>query len=144
LRKVQEDIGPGLLMSDMNAALGLTQLHELPKFLERREELYDFYLRASLKGHHKSLHQVVEGRPPLFSYAILPEKGIKEIIAYVKKYNVETSMAFEKSSMEKVEQLSTLCPNAYSISLRCMLLPFYPSLSSSVVNTILKVLSTLP
>ncbi len=156
LRNSLADIEPELLMSDFNAALGLGQLKELSRGLERRREIASLYSQALLQGRHRALAQVNEGEPSWFCFPVAFERGLKDARAYAKKKDVPTRMAFERvllgtcvegqggEGAEGASPEAASCPVAASLMLRCLLFPLHPGVSKSLAAKVAKVIATLP
>ncbi|MBE3133215.1 MAG: hypothetical protein IMZ55_07060 [Acidobacteria bacterium] len=69
---------------------------------------------------------------------------MKEARAYAMKKGVEAVPAFSDTVAAVDEPLAEACPRARSLMLRCLLFPLYPMLAKRDVETISKVLATLP
>ncbi|MCA1754260.1 MAG: DegT/DnrJ/EryC1/StrS family aminotransferase [Spirochaeta sp.] len=165
------------MLPDMNAALGLTQMRELPRFIERRMEISAYFQKAIAPGAHKSLHQSGDAENLCYAFPVVLETGVGVVLEYAKKKKVVTQHAFSDSILAHLIRLhtdrlhsdgsagnavqapSTLqqsAPHAHSVPhpdsfpvardlvRRCILFPIYPTLSRQEVETVSRVLSTLP
>ena len=132
-------------LPDMNAALGISQIRELPRFLQKRSEIGRLFREALRRSRHVPLLQ--EGESLDFGFPILVKDGRPEVRRYVEKKNIQTEHAF-KYAIAALEGLSTAesepLPQAEQLLWRCLLFPLYPSLSRKDVQLMCKVLSTLP
>ena len=135
-------------LPDMNAALGLTQVKQLPRFLSRRRDILARYLRAVQRGAH---HVPLQGRGGEEVFPALPvviDSSPREVEKYARKHGVQTRRAFEDSvfAMEGSawEEERRSFPNAVALAGRTMLFPLYPSLSAREVELVERVLTTLP
>jgi len=145
LATIAETLDPGSRLPDMNAALGRTQLSESESFLERRREVGDLFGRAVLRSHHKLPLRVFGDSDPAWSCVVLAESGTADIISYARKRQVETKLAFEASVLSSwEEQDPKQYPNACALSLRTLLFPLYPGLRKKEIESIDRVLATLP
>jgi perosamine synthetase len=97
LKRVGEAMIEEQLLPDMNAALGLTQIKELEKFIERRKEIAQHYGRSLLQSRHKTLVQRGEAENTYFSFPVLIEMGLKDVQAFARKKAIETAPAFANS-----------------------------------------------
>ncbi|GAB6089890.1 DegT/DnrJ/EryC1/StrS family aminotransferase [Spirochaeta dissipatitropha] len=145
-------------LSDLNAALGVTQLKELPNRLQRRQEIAEILHRAVQQSRHRLLVQSGDAEQVYFGLPLIVETGRKEVEAYAKKKGVETRPAFEGSiidaygieeSEEPEELQQILCPvaavpNAAGLWRRCLLFPLYPSLPRPQIQELSKILVSLP
>jgi len=132
------------LLSDMNAALGVSQIREFEKDFELREEIYQLFLSSLRKGKHGTLSGNPDERTIRASLPVLVKGNRQEVQKYAQKKNVETTLAFRGCCLE--EELGDLivCPVAETLILNCILFPLYPSLGKTNSETIARVLATLP
>jgi perosamine synthetase len=144
LKKLPESSLSYWPLADMNAALGLSQLQGLERFVLARRELASAFSQSLLKSRHKTLVQKVEADNVLSSFPVLLKDGLKEARLYAQRKEVETVPAVEDSPVTLDEEVAASCPHARSMALRCLLFPLYPVLARKDVETISKVLSTLP
>ena len=112
------------LLPDMNAALGLSQLKELERFLRLRQEISEAYLQAIVRSRHGALtagvgvsgqpgaagqpEQVSASRQPAlgvstevgetravaYAFPVVVKGGLKDVRQYAAKRGVETRRAF--------------------------------------------------
>jgi len=144
LQEVVSEFDETVILSDMNAALGVSQIKEFEKDFELREEIYQLFLSSLRKGKHGHLTGHQEERIIRASLPVLVKGNRQEVQKYAQKKNVETTLAFRGCCLE--EELGDLifCPVAETLILNCILFPLYPSLGKSNSETIAKVLATLP
>jgi perosamine synthetase len=144
LRNVAERLAMVELMPDMNAALALSQLKDLEKFLEKRRGLSDMYGQSLARAHKKALAQSVEGTPACFGCVVVLESGVKDVRAYAKKKEVDTVMAFDGSCVAAGLVPDGLAPQAVSLANRALAFPLHPRIGKTAAQKIAKVLATLP
>ncbi len=156
------------LLPDMNAALGIAQLKELPRYLTRRSEIAERFAAQVLRSsRHRGLVTPATEGAAGHLYPVLLNSSVKDVIAYARKNDVEVIPAFDDSIIAVCERRTAEAsedemvtdqppdedtrllsaeqfPSAYSLFLRCVLFPLYPSLTNREVEHIGKVLSTLP
>lgn len=148
LAQQAESLPPEVYLPDMNAALARTQLKELDGFMERRAAIAEALRRAALRGRHRLFHGGEAGEAVPFSFPLVIQSSVNEVQVYARKKNVETSHAFARSiiaSRFDSEELDARThPHAFGFSLRCLLFPLYAGLSQKEVETIEKVIATLP
>jgi dTDP-4-amino-4,6-dideoxygalactose transaminase len=70
--------------------------------------------------------------------------SVKDVVAYAKKKEVDTVLAFEGSLLGAGLVPESSCPNARSIALRCLLFPLHQRIGATSAQKIAKVLATLP
>jgi dTDP-4-amino-4,6-dideoxygalactose transaminase len=144
LRNMAERLTVVELMPDMNAALALSQLKDLEKFLEKRRGLSELYAQSLARAHKKALAQSAEGTPACFGCVVVLESGVKDVRAYAKKKEVDTVMAFEGSCVAAGLVPDGLAPQAVSLANRALAFPLHPRIGKTAAQKIAKVLATLP
>jgi dTDP-4-amino-4,6-dideoxygalactose transaminase len=138
---------PGELLPDFNAALGITQIKNIEKFIERRKEIAAIFSHSARQTRHKMLSQKGEAENIFFSFPLLLASGMKDVQAYARKKGIETGAAFTESILAWLpdgDAAAKNYPAARSFLLRCLLFPLYPALTKSSIEQMAKVLSTLP
>jgi dTDP-4-amino-4,6-dideoxygalactose transaminase len=144
LRNISETLVPEERMSDMNAALAVSQIKDLDKFLEKRRDLAELYAQSLVRSHRKYLSPSIECEPSHFGCVVVLESGIKDVRAYAKKKDVDTVLAFEDSCMMKGFVPEGMCPVAASLANRAVAFPLNQRIGKSAAQKIAKVLATLP
>jgi len=135
----------GELLPDMNAALGINQVRELPRFLQKRDEIAQVLREALLRSRHSSLLE--EGTSVNFSFPVIVKEGRPEVRRYAEKRGIQTEAAFSDAvlSAEGADSAAVRpYPNAEQLLWRTLLFPLYPSLARKDIQLLSKVLSTLP
>ncbi len=144
LKNICENISPTLKLGDMNCALAFSQLRDLDKFIEKRSELAKLFEQSLARAHKKALVQAVEGKPAYYSCVVVLESGIKDVIAYAKKKDIPTLMAFEMTCIGIGAMPEGSCPHARSLVNRALAFPLHPRIGKGMAQKIAKVLATLP
>ncbi len=144
LKKIAEASPLYSPLADMNAALGISQVQALEKFILVRREIQSAYAQSVPKSRHKPLVQKGEAENVLCAFPMVLSTGMKDARAYAMKKNVETVPAFAESAVSRDDTADFPCPNARSLSLRCLLFPLYPMMGKRDVEAVQKVLATLP
>lgn len=132
------------LLPDMNAAIGLSQLKQINDLLDIRNELDDLFRQSVMRSNHKALIQKGEGKNTNYSFPVLLSTSLQKVQHYVKKYKVETGLAFGDSIISSNEDIYRSFTNARTLALRCLLFPLYPTLKKSDIDVITKLLAVLP
>lgn len=145
-----KELAAGLLpesrLSDLNAALGITQLAELQKQLTRREELAERFSQALGRGRHVTPAQPETASPVWPVFSVVLEGSVKDAATYARKYGVETESSFSGSYLAghaTAEEAASVI-RAQGFLLRTLSFPLYPRLGKEQVTTIERVLATLP
>jgi dTDP-4-amino-4,6-dideoxygalactose transaminase len=129
-------------LPDINAALAVVQFKEAQKNIERRKEIARVYEQASLRTKHKRFLPISENENNYYSFCLVLETGLKDVIAYAKKKEISVENAFEKSIA--AAGLCGGCPVSNSLALRTVLFPMYPRLRAKDAEHISKLIMTLP
>jgi perosamine synthetase len=144
LKRILEISRGYTILSDLNAAIGLSQFKQLPLFLETRSEIADIYSKALMRSKHSTLVQKGNGQNVYFSFPVIVSQGIMEVRKFAKKHLLETHAAFNETVITRHDEIYNTFPNAKNLLLRCVLFPLYPALGKRNVEEIAKVLSVLP
>jgi dTDP-4-amino-4,6-dideoxygalactose transaminase len=147
LSKLSRQPLPGELLPDFNAALGITQVKNIEKFIEKRKEIAGVFSHAAMQARHRMLSQKGDAENIFFSFPLLLASGMKDIQAYARKKGIESEAAFTGSILAYLAEEDAAAkkyPVARSFLLRCLLFPLYPALAKTSVEMITRVLSTLP
>lgn len=143
-------------LSDMNAALGLTQLKQLERFLDRRRELAARFTQALGASRHRVPPQNGDAENVFYALPVLVSSSVRDVEAYARNHGVSVERALGDSVLAVLNPTSEddrdsgdavtdpPYPNALALSGRLVLFPLYPSLSGADQDRIVRVLSTLP
>jgi dTDP-4-amino-4,6-dideoxygalactose transaminase len=151
---------PEYCLPDMNAAMAVIQFRESTKNLDKRREIAAVYNQSALRTRHR---RFVAGENLIYNnyaFSLILETGLKDVKTYARKKDILVESAFTETLIGTItengdegagpdpEQTGGLgaefCPEAYSLSLRTVLFPLYPRLSSTEVERISKLILTLP
>ncbi len=133
----------GELLPDMNAALGINQVRQLPRFLQKRDEIAEVFREALQRSRHSLLF---EGGVN-FSFPVVVKGGRPEVRRYAEKRGIQAEAAFADALLSVEGTTPTTArkyPNAERLLWRTLLFPLYPSLARKDIQLLCKVLSTLP
>lgn len=158
LNKASSGVSREVFLADLNAALGVAQLKELPNRLIRRQEIAEILHRSAQQSRHRLLVQSGDAEQVYYSLPIVVETGRKDVEAYAKKKGVETRPAFQDSVIDRYgvedgvpagDGSKILCrtadvPNAAVLWRQCVLFPLYPSLPNPHIKELAKILVSLP
>lgn len=147
LARVVESFPADILLSDMNAALGLTQLKQLEHFLSRRREIAGVLVRSLQRSRHRIPVQPGEGENVWMTLPVIVDGSVSEVQQYAKKHGVSTQPAFDLAEMEnRLEESGGegSFPEARKFAMRTLRFPLYPMLPNKEIDQLKRVLSTLP
>jgi len=129
-------------LPDINAALAVVQFKELQRNIEKRRDIARVYMQASLRTRHKRFIPLAEDEYNNYSFSLVLETGLKDVIAYARKKEIITESAFENTAAGV--GLCGKCPVGNSLALRTVLFPIYPRLRSQDAERVSKLIMTLP
>jgi dTDP-4-amino-4,6-dideoxygalactose transaminase len=149
---------PEYSLPDMNAAMAVIQFREAPRNLERRREIAQVYDQAAQRTRHRRFAGGDRLLYNNYAFSLILETGLKDVKTYARKKDILVETAFTGTLMGAVTRDTAewagweagfgleaeSCPEAYSLSLRTVLFPLYPRLSSAEVERISKLILTLP
>lgn len=144
IRKLVEQWPSHRFLTDMNSSLGAAQLKDQENFFYRRREVFHIYSDAVRKGRHGIPLQRGEAEQVFNVFPVLLKGGVRDVQAYAKKKGVETVQAFTDSIINSNGSEDRKFEGAGQIYRRCLLFPLYPMLSKNEIETVGRVLSTLP
>jgi len=129
-------------LPDINAALAVVQFKEIHRNIERRRDIAEIFLQAGLRTRHKRFIPANDSEYCNYSFSLILETGLKDVIAYAKKKEIEIENAFENT----IAGTSSCdnCPVSNSLAMRTVLFPMYPMLRSQDVERISRLIMTLP
>jgi dTDP-4-amino-4,6-dideoxygalactose transaminase len=137
------DIGSSYVQSDMNAAMGITQLAKLDKMNARRKEIANQYIEAFkdiedidflriTKGAKHNWHLFVILVPAVEKYWILDALRAEGIMSNVHYTPLHRNKYYNKLAVDKD------MPGSMEFFSRLLRLPIYPSLTDKEVDKIIK------
>ena len=129
-------------LPDINAALAVVQFKELQRNIERRREIAGIYTQAGLRTRHKRFIPLAEDEYNNYSFSLVLETGLKDVVAYARKKEIIVESAFENTLAGS--DLCAECPVSNSLALRTVLFPLYPRLRSQEAERVSKLIMTLP
>jgi dTDP-4-amino-4,6-dideoxygalactose transaminase len=129
-------------LPDINAALAVVQFKELSRNIERRRGIARVYTQASLRTRHKRFIPLVEDDFNNYSFSLVLETGLKDVVAYAKKKEIIIESAF--GNTVSGAGLCGKCPVSGSLALRTVLFPMYPMLRSQDAERVSRLIMTLP
>lgn len=144
LKKTASSLPESFFLTDLNAALALTQIKNIEEFIHKRKDIAQIYHKALMKGRHHTLLQDEEGENIFYSFPVLFEGSAKDAIKYARSKGIATKLAFSDSFFSLQRYAEVDCPNAKMLYMRCILFPLYPMLGKTNVNHVAKILATLP
>lgn len=148
-----QELGFNYRITDIQCALGVSQLKRLPQFLKRKEEIVEKYARAFSNQDALTLPTRVAGyRHAYHLYAVclndekltvkrevifheLREKGIGVQIHYIPIY---LQPYYKKNGYAK-----THCPESEAYYSTCLSLPMYPSMKDNDVSDVIRIVNQM-
>jgi dTDP-4-amino-4,6-dideoxygalactose transaminase len=123
------------VMTDFQAAMGLTQVSRLQDFLRRRREIAKVYYDALRHVPHKALYSFNE----VFTYQSFPlifDAPAEKVEKYWKKSGIEIHHPIEKPLHLFTGEKGMDYPNSDRFAKKVYSLPIYPSLTKKEIEKI--------
>lgn len=144
MRGYTANFGNEIFLPDMNAALGKIQFRELERYISARAGIAKIFIDAVRKSKHTVPQQKGDAEQVWHSFPVLLQSGMKNVRQYATKKQIETGPAFPDTAFERNPDPDYHCPEGKNCILRCLLFPLYPSLGKKNIETVARVLATLP
>jgi len=129
-------------LPDINSALAVVQFKEVQRNIDKRHDIAEVFMQASLRTRHKRFIPVNNSEYCNYSFSLVLETGLKDVIAYARKKEITLENAFGNTIAGA--GLADNCPVSNSLVLRTVLFPMYPRLRSQDVERISRLIMTLP
>ncbi len=121
-------------MTDLQAAVGRTQLKQLPRFLKKREQIFKAYLKTDLAWVREEKIEI----SPVRYRAVFRTSRPEKVLQRLKQKKIQAIVP-----IEDWELLAKPFPRALHFSRSTVSVPIYPSLTPREVETIIKALNQL-
>ncbi|MCL2410869.1 MAG: DegT/DnrJ/EryC1/StrS family aminotransferase [Treponema sp.] len=133
-------------LTDINSALAVVQFKEIQNNIQRRRDIAEVFTQASLRTRHKRFFPKSDDDYCNYSFSLVLETGLKDVIAYAKKKDIILENAFANTIAGASSGAGFLenCPVSSSLVLRTVLFPLYPRLRSKDIERISRLIMTLP
>lgn len=129
-------------MTDIQAALGLSQLKKLPNFIRRRREIAQIYNERFSK-HNVVTPNIPTHKKPVYYRYIIMVKKLKEIQKEARRKGIRCEKPVWKPLHQSLTNIH--CPNSDHIHEHALSIPIYPSLTEEeieyVTNTLEKIIA---
>ena len=132
--------GFGEKYSDLNAALVLTQLNELPSFIQKRKKIAESYSKVLKKNQLIRLPNYSEKATPVFYRYYFFSNKSADWIDLLQKSDIDARSSIAHNIIEYTEPNNKLVNLNKNVG-QIVSIPIYPSLTDNEVKTILAQLS---
>jgi perosamine synthetase len=123
-------------MTEIQAAIGREQLKKLPKFLERREKIFQKYKKAGLELLDIGTNQ--NHLSPVRYRAVMKTSEPNKIIKSLESVDVKAIVPTEDWELLGKHEL---LPNSVELSRKTVSLPIYPTLTDKEIDIILSAIT---
>lgn len=132
-------------LSNLQGALGLSQLKQLPYFLKKRKQIASAYNNQFHSFNNKLLYRQTAGlktKPSYYRY-IIGIKNPSEFIRQMRKNQVEIKRPVYKPLHRYLGLAKQLFPVTEKVYETAVSLPIYPGLTDKQVNYIIKLIKRI-
>lgn len=147
----QQDIGYNYRLTDMQAALGRSQLRKLPEFTDRRRQLAEHYRRRSASlGNNARLVSSAQNADAVLHLmvALIDFESVgltrREVMLRLRDHGIGSQVHYIPIHCQPYYRKSSATPDLPGASryyARCLSLPFYTDMTADDVSTVCSVLS---
>ena len=141
-------------ITDIQSAIGLSELNLISKFIKRRQEIADYYCDSIVRNKKISIlpdstqelnSQIKSNSNPLIYYFAFKVDGLSKdkIINLFKRYNIEIQAIFPQMPHRLLNLDDLNYINAVSLYSQYCLLPIYPTLTKQEIEHIGSILSLI-
>jgi aminotransferase len=136
---------PKLLVSDINAGIGLAQLRKLDSLQGTRRRIWDAYQDAfkDLDWLKRPVDAPVSQQHSYFTYVIRIPKRDKAAKALYER-GIYTTLRYHPLHMNKIYGSEARLPNSEQLNLDALSIPLHPNLSDADVDKIITEVRNLP
>lgn len=144
------DLGYNYRMTDLQAALGISQLKKIDSFIKRRREIVEMYNEAFLDSSKITVPKQLDGAESGWHlYMIQLDETInrKEVFVNMREQNIGVHVhyipVYWHPYYQQLGYEKGLCPVAEKWYEQALTLPIHPSLSGAEVEYIINMILTL-
>ncbi len=123
-------------MQDAVAALGLSQMKIIKKFIERRIELANYYNERFMKSKYK-IYKEDSNRKSVYSkYTLLIEGSLNKSIEFLRRHRIMAKRPIEVPTFISLKLSEEEYPNAAHAYNKLIEIPIYPALKKKEIESI--------
>lgn len=145
------DLGYNYRMSDIQCALGISQLQRLPYFLQRRREIATMYHKKIDENYNVKPLEVLAGRQHawhLFVIRLSNTVSRSHVFQEMKSSGIGVNVHYIPVHLHPYYQKHCgtskgMCPNAEEAYLHILSLPIWPGMCDADVESVIQILSRL-
>jgi perosamine synthetase len=133
-----EKFGPryNYRLSDLLAALGLTQLRYLPRYVEKRQQVAEEYSRLFVKAGLQPFELSVDRYNTCFKYVLTLQGKVQKTIHHLKKVHIEAEEPVH-TPLHRLLKLDTAAfPNSERAWFTSLSIPIYPTLKKNEIERV--------
>jgi perosamine synthetase len=144
-KRVREEIKSRieLGMSDLLAAMGLSELSLVERFLSKRREIAKFYRDCLARGVNVQFAPLPTAELPELFFPVEFSSPKKQALELFKKYKIQAREPYPKALFEYGGHSDEFFPHARRIDLKTLLIPLYPVLRHEEVEEVGKLLANI-
>jgi dTDP-4-amino-4,6-dideoxygalactose transaminase len=136
-RKTLTPVKYNYKMTDLQAALGLSQLNKLPVFIRRRREIAARYSEL-LSAYDIDTPPTNPHKRPVFYRYVVRLRKAEQIQKIMRRNGVICEKPVSKPLHRNLEAKRFDCPNSDKAFAECLSIPIYPNLSEDEIRYVLQ------
>ena len=105
---MHEHIGFNFSFTEMQAAVGIAQMHKLPKIIETKKEIHDFYISELSDIKELKPVKIDYRTKPVFWFTSFLTDHVDELAEYLIKNNIQTRRFFYPLHLQPCYQKTNL------------------------------------
>ena len=92
---IHENIGYNFAFTDMQAAIGIAQLNKLPKIIDRKKEINEYYIEqlSAVADNFKPVY-IDQNSSPVYWFSSFLTEHREELMSYLKSHKIQTRLFF--------------------------------------------------
>ena len=144
-------------LTDLQSAVGLSELSLIEKFLARRQEIGTYYQKCLLHSRNRFFYVAKDFFYNYHTFVLKVETSLPICLEFFKKNRIEIKKIFSnkafsyhmkktkegKNSLFSKAELIEMFPRASAFELKCLSIPIYPALKKEDVKLIGATLNNL-
>lgn len=130
-------------LTDMQAAMGISELSFYQKFLNKRREIGRIYQENADRSKNRFFSPPENVEYNFFAFPLIISSSLKIAREFFKKYEIEARRPFEKPLYEYLGETDENFPVLRKYHMKTLLPPLYPSLTKEQIERIASLIKNI-